>query len=332
MITQTAAKTSAHFNRIHLFLTMKAMRKINPQCPQLQNRPSKNRLNTIIQTETELQISPHDEHDATQGGHTSLINNLAPGLFNAVAKCADRIVSLAPQLVSNQTSNLAESYMSIRCMMDGGKQFNRVQSGSFQHPCTAAGLATQHGPNWTTSFWKAATKQNPGPVLSAYTSAKVPKLEQDRKRKQTVAYKQQRRSTRNKNSTDTTDHHYGPESQQDDITPSELLQLWQDFYDRELKVPNDKRNYIEQNTRHQSEYSLWHQQRKLRVTASNFGRVAKRRSTTPVGNLVKSLLYSKTFSTEATRWGSTDEDEAKHRYLEYLRTVGHANASVKVRD
>ena len=136
-------------------------------------------------------------------------STLAPGLFNAVAKCADRIVSLAPQLVSIQTSNLAESYMSIRCMMDGGKQFNRVQSGSFQHRCTAAGLATQHGPNWTTSFWKAATKQNPGPVLSTYTSAKVQKLEQDRKRKQTVAYKQQRRSIRNKNSTATTDHHYG---------------------------------------------------------------------------------------------------------------------------
>ena len=53
-------------------------------------------IHTIIQTETELQISPHDEHDAAQGGHTSLINNLAPGLFNTVAKCADQIVSLAP--------------------------------------------------------------------------------------------------------------------------------------------------------------------------------------------------------------------------------------------
>ena len=64
-------------------------------------------------------------------------------------------------------------------------------------------------------------------MLSAHTSAKVQKLEQDLKRKQTVTYKQQRRSTRNKNSTATTDHYYGPESQQDDITPSEL------------KVPND---------------------------------------------------------------------------------------------
>ena len=51
------------------------------------------------------------------------------------------------------------------------------------------------------------------------------------------------------------DHHYGPESQQDDVTPSELLQLCQEFYERELKVSNDKQSYIEQNTIHQSEYN-----------------------------------------------------------------------------
>ena len=158
-------------------------------------------------------------------------------------------MSLAPQLVSNQTSNLAESYMSIRCMMDGGEQFNRVKSGSFQHRCTAAGLATQHGTNWTTSFWKAATKRNAGPVLHAHTSAKVRQLERDHRRKQTVAYKRQRRSTQNKNTTATTDHHYGPDSQQDNVTPSELLQLCQEFYDQEVKVSDDKRSYIEQNTR-----------------------------------------------------------------------------------
>ena len=48
-----------------------------------------------------------------------------------------------------------------------------------------------------------------------------------------------------------------------------------------------------------------------------------------LGNLVKSLLYSKTSSAEATQWGSPHKDEAKQWYLEYLRTAGHANASVK---
>ena len=61
----------------------------------------------------------------------------------------------------------------------------------------------------------------------------------------------------------------------------------------------------------------------------NFGRVAKHHFTTSVSNLVSSLLYSKTFSTEVTRYGSMHEDVAKQRYLVYLRTVDHANTSVK---
>ena len=32
--------------------------------------------------------------------------------------------------------------------MDGGKFFNRIQSGSFQHQCMAAALRVQHGPGW----------------------------------------------------------------------------------------------------------------------------------------------------------------------------------------
>ena len=86
--------------------------------------------------------------------------------------------------------------------------------------------------------------------------AKVLKLEQDRERKQTVAYKQQKVFTQKLHH-----HDYGPESQQDDVTPTELLQLCQEFYNRELKVSNDKCNYIKQNRRHQPEDSLWHQQR-----------------------------------------------------------------------
>ena len=65
------------------------------------------------------------------------------------------------------------------------------------------------------------------------------------------------------------------------------------------------------------------------MTASNFGKVAKRRPTTPVGNLVRSLLYGKSFSTEATRWGSTHESDAKKQYLDHLRAEGHTDISIE---
>ena len=143
-----------------------------------------------------------------------------------------------------------------------------------------------------------------------------------------MEYKAQRKSTRTKSSA-STDHHYSPNSQQDDASPSELLQLCQEFHQREVNVTPQQRSYIEHHTKRQSEDSLWHHQHKLRLTASNFGRVAKRHSTTPVGNLVKSLLYSKPFSTEATRWGTQHEDDAKKQYLEYLKSSGYPAASIK---
>ena len=67
-----------------------------------------------ILDQLEAHHSKQDEDDTIQGGHSSLFNQLPPGLFNKVMACSDRLVMLAPQLISNQTSNLAECYMSIR--------------------------------------------------------------------------------------------------------------------------------------------------------------------------------------------------------------------------
>ena len=35
--------------------------------------------------------------------------------------------------------------------MDGGKYFNRIQTGLFQHRCMAAALRIRHGSGWTTT-------------------------------------------------------------------------------------------------------------------------------------------------------------------------------------
>ena len=85
--------------------------------------------------------------------------------------------------------------------------------------------------------------------------------------------------------------------------------------------------YVEAHMRQQSEDSLWFQQRRLRLTASNFGKVAKRRDTTLVANLVKTLLYGKVFSTEATRWGLTHEEDARAAYIQYLHQQGHSTVT-----
>ena len=85
---------------------------------------------------------------------------------------------------------------------------------------------------------------------------------------------------------------------------------------------------IERDTRGQAEVGLWFYHRRIRITASNFGRVAKRRATTPVLNLVKSLLYTKHVETKEIRWGKTHEKDARSAYISYLKKEGHLNAEV----
>ena len=69
------------------------------------------------------------------------LHDLPPNLIFEVERADDRLVSKAAQLISNNTTNLSECYMSIRAKMDGGKQINRIQSGSFEHRCMAAGTS-----------------------------------------------------------------------------------------------------------------------------------------------------------------------------------------------
>ncbi len=109
---------------------------------------------------TELESKPTSEvEEASRNGYSASLSSLPDGLFRKVLSCGDRLVTLAPQLISNLTSNLAECYMGLRTTCDGGKQYNRVQGGSFEHRCYTAGLQAQHGPQWGVKFWEETTGQ-----------------------------------------------------------------------------------------------------------------------------------------------------------------------------
>ena len=123
-----------------------------------------------------------------------------------------------------------------------------------------------------------------------------------------------------------TDHHYSPDSQQDNVSPTELLQLCQEFHQLGVHVSPQHRSYIEQHTQHQD--SMWHHQHRLRLTAFNW-QSHKAASNHTCCNLVKSLLYSEGFYTEATRRGTNHEDEAKQQNLEYLWSKRHSKESIK---
>ena len=83
-------------------------------------------------------------------------------------------------------------------------------------------------------------------------------------------------------------------------------------------VSCDEAEQTERDTRGQSESSLWYHHRSIRITASNFELITKRRATTSVANAVKTLLYLRSTNTKARRWGLNHEDDARQAYFQYL--------------
>lgn len=103
---------------------------------------------------------------------------------------------MAPQLISNSTSNIAESFMNIRCKFDGGKFFNRIQRGSFQHRTYGAGLRFQLGPDWASKTWSQTTGTEPGEFRMAFGERRVDEHKKMMKRKSTTEYKGKRKKAK----------------------------------------------------------------------------------------------------------------------------------------
>ena len=128
-------------------------------------------LDDILGEELESENDMHVEEDEARGGDNSVsIKTIPYDLFFRIQRAGDRIVSIASQLVSNQTTNLAECFMNIRCKFDGGKFYNRVQRGSFQHRCYGAGLRFQMGPDWSSLAWSRATGTEPGTITAEHSA------------------------------------------------------------------------------------------------------------------------------------------------------------------
>ena len=71
----------------------------------------------------------------------------------------------------------------------------------------------------------------------------------------------------------------------------------------------------------------WIVQRQGRVTASSFGEITKRR--VDYAPLVIRLLYSKSRTTKAMKYGHDNEPRARDLYLEYLQKHHHNDATVQ---
>lgn len=136
------------------------------------------------------------EEEAREGDNTANKSDLPDDLYFRIQRAGDRLLSNAGSLITNSTSNLAECFMGIRCKFDGGKVFNRIQRGSFQHRCNGAGLRFQLGPDWASRAWQQVTGEQPGEVTSAFYDQQVLHHNNAMKRKAKDNYKEARKKAR----------------------------------------------------------------------------------------------------------------------------------------
>ena len=146
-----------------------------------------------------------------------------------------RLLGKARQLISNDTTNLAESWMYVRSKFDGGKVINRSQSGSWQHRCMGAGLKHNMGDQWSPQAWREMTNSSLNKVFAYTAEVSARKLNKDRKRKATSKVKENRRrskyakldanSATARRAYNRHDDGISPEEVMDDVSPEHLEEL-----------------------------------------------------------------------------------------------------------
>ena len=214
--------------------------------------------------------------------------------------------------------------MSVRSKIDGGKFYNRIQSGSFQHRCAAAALRLQLGPGWVAELWKRRFGQ-PTVIQLQFAQTRKRKLELDCARKVTQKYKRRRFEARRTGGAQQ-DASYGVDAAEPEVAPEILKSLCEDYLSR-LQVSKVEATAIAERTALQADDDTgeWSKQRKGRLTASKFGEVARRRAA--YAPLTIRYIYGRMRDIPALRYGRHHESDARTAYEEQLKSK-HPGAKV----
>lgn len=106
------------------------------------------------------------------------------------------------------------------------------------------------------------------------------------------------------------DLHYGIDTCEKPDISEDIMQKQKDLMLTTLSQQCAKRTEIERETTNQSDSNKWHEIRRIRITASNFGSICRARNSTSYKNKVKHVLYSNS-STAAMQFGKMNENSAK---------------------
>lgn len=221
------------------------------------------------------------------------------GLFQDIEVCIQRLLNNTKSLILNMDNNLAEHYNSVVCKFVGGKRVNYSLKGSYSMRCNAAALSFNTGQDYYSVLYKTITETSPKVFTKKFQSQKNRRREYLKKRR-LFAPRRSKPAT-------LPDSDYGRTSEQIDcISETELENRKRQFLN-DLEKSVEEIIKIEKETRSQASNPQWIQERSIRITASNFGKICKLRKTTSCANTVKNLLYSNFFGNASTKYGKNSE-------------------------
>ncbi|KAF2903225.1 hypothetical protein ILUMI_02966, partial [Ignelater luminosus] len=224
--------------------------------------------------------------------------------YNKLVITVKSISQHARSLIYNLDSNVAEHFHSVIANFVGGKRIDFSKGGSYQSRCYASVVSfnSKSLPHYT--LHKTLSGKYPLKIKTEFErrrSKKVKKvLEYRRKLKRTATQKHK------KSCHDNEDPDYGVFSQKPNMDEVEYNSRKKEFLDN-LSLTEESKAKFEKDTILQSGSSLWLEERRKLLTASNFHSVCTRRPTTSCVNLVKRLLYSGEIICPSLRHGKENE-------------------------
>ena len=109
-----------------------------------------------------------------------------------------------------------------------------------------------------------------------------------------------------------------------DLSTDKLHDVMVSYYEAHVKVTEVSAKQIYAKAMGQSNgecEASWLEEQRNRITSSNVGQIAKRRSSTKVATKVKQLLYSTFHGNRATEWSLLQEDVSRAEYLKVKQAV-----------
>lgn len=234
------------------------------------------------------------------------------GLWSDILSARNLLAHHTSSLIYNVNNNSVEGYNSVVAKYVGGKRINFSYKGSYQARCTAAVLSYNAGPKSIGILHKKMTDISPGDFTKRFISKKQTLKVGNRKRR--LIFKPRKHSTK----VILPDNDYGNFDEniceELDMDENEYEEKKMKFMKNKIIKNKDEIKLIEKSTKLQSECELWRKERRIRLTASNFGKICKLRPTTSRANTIKSILYDTFCGNEHTKYGIEFEPFAKAEF------------------